>query len=65
MPLAHPIRVTYDDDWTASFVEIEAGEIRVTVVAPDGRAWVGQGKTMEDADALAQRIRQAKAIPVP
>lgn len=60
MPLSEPIRILYDDDWRAEFVETEAGGLRVTVSSPDARAWSGEKPTIEEAIALAQRIRESQ-----
>ena len=57
MPLAHPIRLT-DDGWTTEITEQPDGSL--SVVVTDGlaqRAWQAQCDLIEDAIALAYRIK--------
>lgn len=55
--LAHPIHVDYGDGWMTDYTDHEGGEMAVVVTAPGGRSWVATKTTMEDAIALATRIK--------
>lgn len=61
MPLPNPIQFTTDDGFQTVIEELPNGQLRVQVTGMVRRMWQAECATIEEATALAIRIRSEQA----
>jgi hypothetical protein len=61
MPLPTPIRFATDDGFQTEIAELPDQSLRVTVMLA-GRSWAGEKAAIEEAAALAIRIRSQAPV---